>query len=93
MFISIQDSLLHLVSKRIGVETFLSKLGEVSRHEYYSKASKQPHPRADSPSELLLDYEFCKLFKALEGKFYLFHENLLEIIGIMYSRIIDSQNK
>lgn len=62
-----KDSLLHLVSKRVGVETFLSKLGEVSRHEHYSKASKQPHPRADNPSELLLDYEFCKLFKALES--------------------------
>ncbi|KAK9505423.1 hypothetical protein O3M35_009487 [Rhynocoris fuscipes] len=62
-----KDSLQNLVSNRVGVETFLSKLGEVSRHEHYSKASKQPHPRANSPEELLLDYEFCKLFKALES--------------------------
>lgn len=46
---------------------FLDKLGEVSKHEQYSKTSKHPQIRPGKPSELLLDHEFCRLFKALEG--------------------------
>lgn len=42
-------------------------MGEVSRHELYSKAAKHPQLRPKQPSELLLDHEFCRLFKALEG--------------------------
>lgn len=53
--------------KRVGLETFLNKLGEVSKHEQYSKAAKHPQLRTRTPNELLLDYEFCRLFKALEG--------------------------
>ncbi|XP_046673998.1 general vesicular transport factor p115 [Homalodisca vitripennis] len=64
---STKENLRHLIEKRIGHEVFLSKLGEVSRHEQYSKAAKHPELRPHTPSELLLDHEFCKLFKALEG--------------------------
>lgn len=46
---------------------FLDKLGEVSKHEQYSKAAKHPQIRPREPNELLLDHEFCRLFKALEG--------------------------
>lgn len=63
-----KDSLKQLLIKRVGLETFVTKLGEVSKHEMYSRAAKQPHIRAKSVGELLLDYEFCKLFKNLEGK-------------------------
>jgi hypothetical protein len=42
-------------------------MGEVSRHELYSKAAKHPQLRPKQPSELLFDHEFCRLFKALEG--------------------------
>lgn len=62
-----QDSLRHLITKRIGVETFVDKLNDVSRNESYTKASKHPQPTAQDSSGLLLDYEFCKLFKMLEG--------------------------
>ncbi|XP_054266477.1 general vesicular transport factor p115 isoform X2 [Macrosteles quadrilineatus] len=62
-----KENLRHLIEKRIGHEVFLAKLGEVSRHEQYSKASKHPELKPRSPAELLLDHEFCKLFKALEG--------------------------
>lgn len=64
-----------LIEKRIGLETFLDKLGEVSKHEFYSKAAKQPQLRPKQPSDLLLDHEFCRLFKALEGKTYYFNLN------------------
>uniref|UniRef100_A0A1B0D1B3 Vesicle tethering protein Uso1/P115-like head domain-containing protein n=1 Tax=Phlebotomus papatasi TaxID=29031 RepID=A0A1B0D1B3_PHLPP len=62
-----REDLCQLVLKRISCETFLTKLGEVSKHESYSKAAKQPQIRFRAPSDVLLDHEFCKLFKALEA--------------------------
>ncbi|KAK6629587.1 hypothetical protein RUM43_003404 [Polyplax serrata] len=62
-----KENLCQIISKRIGVEMFLDKLGEVSKHEQYTKASKHPNIRAEKSADLLLDHEFCRLFKALEG--------------------------
>ncbi|XP_060844958.1 general vesicular transport factor p115 [Rhopalosiphum padi] len=62
-----KDSLRHLITKRIGFETFVDKLNDVSRNESYTRASKHPQPTAQDSNSLLLDYEFCKLFKMLEG--------------------------
>ncbi|KAK9708783.1 Uso1 / p115 like vesicle tethering protein, head region [Popillia japonica] len=64
-----KENLSQLIEKRVGVETYLGKLGEISRHEVYSKAAKQPQVRVkhETTSKLLLEYEFCKLFKVLEN--------------------------
>uniref|UniRef100_A0A7G3AH54 Putative er-golgi vesicle-tethering protein n=2 Tax=Lutzomyia longipalpis TaxID=7200 RepID=A0A7G3AH54_LUTLO len=62
-----REDLCQLVVKRISCETFVTKLGEVSKHESYSKAAKQPQIRFRAPTDVLLDHEFCKLFKALEA--------------------------
>ncbi|XP_013106383.1 general vesicular transport factor p115 [Stomoxys calcitrans] len=62
-----RDDICQLIIKRIGQEHFCNKLNEVSRHEAYSRACKQPQIRAKSAMELLLDYEYCKLFKGLEA--------------------------
>ena len=62
-----REDICQLVIKRIGQETFCNKLAEVSRHEAYSRACKQPQIRAKSAAELLLDFEYCKLFKGLEA--------------------------
>lgn len=62
-----KENLSQLIEKRVGVETYVLKLGEISRHEVYAKAAKQPQINAKHSSELLLDYEFCRLFKAMEG--------------------------
>lgn len=62
-----KENLSQLIEKRVGLETYVLKLGEISRHEVYAKAAKQPQIRAKHSSELLLDYEFCKLFKAMES--------------------------
>lgn len=62
-----RDDICQLIIKRIGQENFCNKLNEVSRHEAYSRACKQPQIRAKSSVELLLDYEYCKLFKGLEA--------------------------
>lgn len=66
-----RDDLCQLLIKRIGLETFAGKLSEVSKHESYSKAGKQPQIRVRAATELLLDYEFCRLFKTLEGELIL----------------------
>lgn len=62
-----KENLSQLIEKRVGLETYVLKLGEVSRHEVYAKAAKQPQIKAKHSTELLLEYEFCKLFKAMEG--------------------------
>lgn len=64
-----RDDLCQLILKRIGLETFTKKLGELSKHEGYSRAAKLTQIRAKTSSELLLDYEFCKLIKDVEGLF------------------------
>ncbi|KAJ8953566.1 hypothetical protein NQ318_002986 [Aromia moschata] len=62
-----KENLSQLIEKRVGIETYCKKLGEISRHEVYAKAAKQPQIKARHSGELLLEFEFCKLFKALEG--------------------------
>lgn len=63
-----KDSLKQLLVKRIGMETFTAKLSEVSKHESYNKAAKHPQLKAKMASEIMIDYEFCRLFKILESK-------------------------
>jgi hypothetical protein len=62
-----QDSLKVLISKRIGVEKFLDKLGVIGRHEAYAKVLKSPQLRYQSALEPLLDHEFARLHKCYEG--------------------------
>ncbi|KAM3959650.1 general vesicular transport factor p115 [Aphomia sociella] len=62
-----KDSLKQLLLKRIGMETFTAKLSEVTKHELYNKAAKHPQLRVKMPAEILIDYEFCRLFKSLES--------------------------
>jgi len=62
-----REDICQLIIKRIGQETFCNKLSEVSRHEAYSRACKQPQIRAKNSTELLLDYEYCKMYKGLEA--------------------------
>lgn len=62
-----KENLSQLVEKRVGIETYCKKLSEISRHEVYAKAAKQPQIKVKHSNELLLEFEFCKLFKALEG--------------------------
>lgn len=70
-----KEDLCQLVVKRIGLEIYTRKLGEVSRHESYSRAGKNPQIRVDIASDLLLNYEFCRLFKTLERKYFHLKKN------------------
>ncbi|KAF5291451.1 hypothetical protein FQR65_LT01762 [Abscondita terminalis] len=62
-----KENLSQLIEKRVGLEMYVSKLSEISRHEMYAKASKQPQTKAKYHNDLLLEFEFCKMFKALES--------------------------
>ncbi|KAL3272783.1 hypothetical protein HHI36_014243 [Cryptolaemus montrouzieri] len=62
-----KENLSQLIEKRVGLETYCKKLSEISRHEVYAKAAKQPQILAKHSSELLLEFEFCKFFKTFEG--------------------------
>ncbi|GFQ88179.1 general vesicular transport factor p115 [Trichonephila clavata] len=62
-----KDDLCQLIVKRIGLETFLDKLVAVTKNENYSRAAQNPHLKFKQPSEVLFDFEFCRLFKSLEG--------------------------
>jgi len=62
-----KESLCQLITKRIGVETFVDKLTEIAKQEMYSRALKHPHIGSSNAADVHLDHEFCRLYKALEG--------------------------
>ncbi|KZS07636.1 General vesicular transport factor p115 [Daphnia magna] len=62
-----KESLCQLITKRIGVETFVDKLAEIAKHEVYSKALKHPQIRINTAADIQFDHEFCRLYKALES--------------------------
>ncbi|XP_036859205.1 general vesicular transport factor p115 isoform X3 [Manis javanica] len=62
-----KEKLKQLIEKRIGKENFIEKLGYISKHELYSRASQKPQPNFPSPEYVIFDHEFTKLVKELEG--------------------------
>ena len=60
------EELMQLVEKRIGVEIFLDKLSEVSKHEAYNRALKHPQIKCGKPGDLVFDHSFCIQFKQQE---------------------------
>lgn len=62
-----REDLCQLIVKRIGLETFIDKLVAITKSEHYSRAAQNPHLKFMQSSDVLFDYEFCRLFKSLEG--------------------------
>ncbi|CAG2105552.1 unnamed protein product [Medioppia subpectinata] len=62
-----KEDLCQLIVKRIGLEIFLDKLGSISKNESYSQAVQRPQLSYKRTEDVLFDYEFCRLFKSLEG--------------------------
>ena len=58
--------ILQLIEKRIGIENYLDKLGEIGKHEAYNKALKHPQLKCSDFTELIFDNKFCQNFKHLE---------------------------
>ncbi|XP_060552490.1 general vesicular transport factor p115-like isoform X2 [Ruditapes philippinarum] len=59
-------SLRQIIEKRIGLEAFTNKLTQVTKSESYTRAIKKPHINYKQASEVVFDYEFCRLFKSVE---------------------------
>ncbi|KAH8034333.1 hypothetical protein HPB51_023337 [Rhipicephalus microplus] len=62
-----RESLCQLLMKRVGLDTFVDKLAAIPKQERYSQAAQKPQLKYKHPSEVFFDYEFCRLFKSLEG--------------------------
>lgn len=62
-----RDALCQLLVKRVGLDTFVDKLTAIPKQECYSQAAQRPQLKYKHPSEVFFDYEFCRLFKSLEG--------------------------
>ncbi|CAI9722166.1 general vesicular transport factor p115-like [Octopus vulgaris] len=63
-----KDSLCKIIANRIGMETFIDKLSQVTKNESYTKAAKRAHLNYKHPNEVIFDYEFTRLFKSLENE-------------------------
>jgi hypothetical protein len=61
------ESLERLINKRIGVDLFQEKLEILSKSEYYAKALQKPQLKLSKSNDMILDYEFARLYKTLEG--------------------------
>ncbi|XP_064639656.1 general vesicular transport factor p115-like isoform X2 [Lineus longissimus] len=62
-----KDSLRQVIEKRIGLEMFTDKLGQVPKFEGYTKAAKRPNVHYKQSNEVIFDYEFTRIFKYLEN--------------------------
>ncbi|CAF4928505.1 unnamed protein product, partial [Rotaria sp. Silwood1] len=61
------ESLERIIKKRIGVDLFQEKLELLSKSDYYAKALRKPQLKLSKSDDMILDYEFSRLYKILEG--------------------------
>lgn len=61
-----------LIDRRGGSEQVAEALDSFLRTEYYIRAAQKPLPSGSSCQELLLEYQFTKLFKNVEGELLFF---------------------
>ncbi|KAL3120361.1 hypothetical protein niasHT_009232 [Heterodera trifolii] len=62
-----KNQLTHLIERRVGRERMAEYIEGISKSEFYIRAAQRPQPLAKGPSDLLLDYQFTKFFKLMEG--------------------------
>ncbi len=63
----LSEALERLINKRIGIDLFQEKLETLSKSEYYAKALQKPQLKLSKANDMILDYEFARLYKILEG--------------------------
>lgn len=49
------------------MDCVVEALEGLTKTEFYIRAIQKPMPTAANAQELLLEYQFCKMFKSLEG--------------------------
>ncbi|CAF0903996.1 unnamed protein product [Adineta ricciae] len=77
------ESLERLINKRIGVDLFQEKLETLSKSDHYAKALRKPQLKLSKSNDMILDYEFARLYKILEGS----------ISRALTTRLTDGQTK
>ena len=63
---STAHELTQLVQKRLGVDVFLDKIGDIPKHEGYIRALKSPQLKSASTADLIFDHMFCELFRSVD---------------------------
>lgn len=63
-----KEDMLQLLNKRIGIDAFIDKINKISNHETYSATLQKPLIKFKTIDDVLLDHEFCKLFKSIENE-------------------------
>ncbi|CAF4238856.1 unnamed protein product, partial [Rotaria sp. Silwood2] len=61
------ESLVKLIDERIRIDSFLEKLGILSKSEFYAKALQKPQLKLSKSSDMILDYEFAHLYETLQS--------------------------
>lgn len=66
-----RSKLVDIINRRVGMESVAEALEGLTKTEFYIRAIQKPLPTVASAQELLLEYQFCKLFKTLEGECFI----------------------
>lgn len=61
------ESLERILNKRIGMDLYLEKLESLAKSDVYAKTLQRPQLKIGKVFEMVLDYEFVRLYKILEG--------------------------
>ncbi|CAF0823311.1 unnamed protein product [Rotaria sordida] len=61
------ESLERLINKRIGIDLFQEKLETLSKSECYTKTLQKPQLKLSKTNDMILDYEFARLYKTYES--------------------------
>ena len=56
-----------MINKRISIDLFEEKLELLSKSDCYAKALQRPQLKLSKTTDMILDYEFARLYKMLEG--------------------------
>jgi hypothetical protein len=57
-----------VINRRVGMDLIAESLEGLTKTEFYVRAVQKPLPTVANAHELLLEFQFCKLFKKLEGR-------------------------
>ncbi|CAD5226977.1 unnamed protein product [Bursaphelenchus xylophilus] len=62
-----KKQLMDTIQRRVGLDQVADGLDSLSKSEYYIRAAQKPLPSGTTAHDLLLEYQFTKLFKSSEG--------------------------
>ena len=63
----LSEALGRLIDKRVGLDLFQEKLELLSKSDFYAKALQKPQLKLSKSTDMILDYDFARLYKMYEG--------------------------